>query len=396
MITDVFLISRLIARYLCGELSTEEEQALMEWVHASSDNKDLFHKLCSDGNWKNYIEQASLFNLSKAKQEMNACIQRKKRKIMWQKAYQSAAILLLPILIVSFALYYVSDKKIVAPATTPVAVMPQVQSIMPGGQKACLQLSTGAVIDLEQKDSSGLKEKDGTDILIADNQLKYQEAVYKENVAPLYNKIVVPQGGEYSVKLSDGTVVYINAMSSLKFPVQFSATERVVELDGEAFFDVQRNGTPFIVKTAQTQIEVLGTTFNICAYKGENTCATLVKGSIRISTERQSMLLSPSQQAIVEPNSKNITVNRVDADFYSSWYKGKIYFRDARLGDIMKNLSRWYNIQVSYGDSAASELRFGCYVNRHKEITPFLNHLKNTGKIRILQRGNKISFYSIN
>lgn len=394
MITDAFLISRLIARHLCGELTTEEEQSLMEWVGTSSENKELFDKICSDENWKHYIEQASRFDSAKAKQEMRTRILRKKRSIMWRKVYQSAAILLLPILIASLAIYYVSDKEIVAPATTPVAVMPKVQSIVPGGQKACLQLSTGAVVDLEQQNDSGLKEVDGTNILVADNRIKYQEAIYKENEASLYNTIVVPQGGEYSVKLSDGTIVYLNSMSSLRFPVQFLEDERIVELEGEAYFDVQRNGTPFIVKTFRTQIEVLGTTFNVCAYKGESTSATLVKGSIRISTEHESMLLSPSQQAVVQPDNDNITVSRVDTDFYSSWYKGKIYFRDTRLEDIMKNLARWYNIQISYGDSEVADLRFGCYVNRYKEITPLLNHLKKTGKVRILQRGNHISFYS--
>lgn len=396
MITDAFFISGLIARHLCGELDNEEKRFLKKWVDASFDNNKLFHKICSDNNWKHYVKQASYFDTNKAKKEIKVRILREKRKIIWRKIYQSAAILLLPVLITLLAIYYVRDKEIRAPANTPVAVMPKIQSIMPGGQKARLQLSTGAVVDLEQLGDSDLEEYDGTKILIADNRLKYQEAIYRNNHILLYNTIVVPQGGEYSVRLSDGTLVYLNSMSSLKFPVQFPSSKRIVELEGEAFFKVQRNGIPFIVKTSYSQIEVLGTSFNVCAYKGESTSTTLVKGSIRISTEHESMILLPSQQAVIQPDNGDIVVSKVDAHFYSSWYEGKIYFRDVRLEDIMKNLSRWYNIQIDYGDKEVAELRFGCYVNRHKEITPFLNHLKKTGKVRIVQRGTKIYFYSIN
>jgi ferric-dicitrate binding protein FerR (iron transport regulator) len=384
-----------MARYLCRDLSVDEEKVLMEWVEASPGNKDLFHKIVDNSNWKRYVEQASCFDLDKAKREMKARIVHERRKMIWRKIYQSAAILFIPALIASLVVYYVSDREVLAPAITPVAVMPKIQPVLPGDQKARLQLSTGAVVDLGQENNSELEE-DGTDILIADNRVKYQESIHKENNTLLYNTLVVPQGGEYSLELSDGTVVYLNAMSSLKFPVQFPEDKRIVELEGEAFFDVQKNGTPFIVKTPRTQIEVLGTTFNICAYNGESTYATLVKGTIRISTKNESMLLKPSQQAVIQQNSEKIAIHQVDVDFYSSWHKGKIYFRDTRLEDIMNALSRWYNIQVSYGDEEVANLRFGCYVNRRKEIAPFLNHLKSTGKVRVVQRGNKIYFYSIN
>lgn len=395
MIRDAFSISQLIARYLCNSLTAEEEQTLMEWVNASPANRELFDTVCSEDNWARYAKQASQFDVGQAKQELRRRLLRQKRKMVWQKVFRYAAILLIPAAMVTVAIYYVSDKEIIAPATTPVAVMPQVQPILPGGQKARLQLSTGDVVDLEQKKNLDVEETDGTSIKVINNRVNYQEVVYKENPAQLYNTLVVPRGGEYSVRLSDATVVHLNAMSTLRYPVQFSNDERVVELQGEAFFDVQRSGIPFIVKTPRATVEVLGTTFNISAYEGESTCATLVEGKIKISTDTESLVLRPSQQAVIQQHEENILVSEVDANFYSSWYQGKIYFRDASLKEIMKVLSRWYNIQVAYGDSRVGEQRFGCYVNRHKEITPLLRHLERTGKVRIVQRENKIWFYSI-
>ena len=167
-----------------------------------------------------------------------------------------------------------------------------------------------------------------------------------------------------------------------------------MELTGEAYFEVNKTGHPFIVSTQGMQIEVLGTTFNISAYPGEEYQATLVSGSVKVDTgEGQSLVLKPSQQASLIPGSGNIQVRTVDTAFYTSWVKGKINFKDQRLEDIMRTLSRWYNIEVDYSDEALKNLRFGCYVNRYEEIAPFLELLEATENIHVKINGKTIIFY---
>ena len=194
--------------------------------------------------------------------------------------------------------------------------------------------------------------------------------------------------------LPDGTKVWLNQSSVLKYPRAFEGKERHVYLDGEAYFEVNKTGHPFIVSTQGMQIEVLGTTFNISAYPGEEYQATLVSGSVKVDTgEGQSLVLKPSQQASLIPGSGNIQVRTVDTAFYTSWVKGKINFKDQRLEDIMRILSRWYNIEVDYSDEALKNLRFGCYVNRYEEIAPFLELLEATENIHVKINGKTIIFY---
>ena len=235
----------------------------------------------------------------------------------------------------------------------------------------------------------------GKQIQIDSTTLNYSAADGQVVLSALaYNKVEVPRGGEYTLVLNDGTKVHLNSMSSLRFPLAFEAGKREVELAGEAYFEVNKTGHPFIVSTQGMQIEVLGTTFNISAYPGEEYQATLVSGSVKVDTgEGQSLVLKPSQQASLIPGSGNIQVRTVDTAFYTSWVKGKINFKDQRLEDIMRILSRWYNIEVDYSDEALKNLRFGCYVNRYEEIAPFLELLEATENIHVKINGKTIIFY---
>lgn len=143
------------------------------------------------------------------------------------------------------------------------------------------------------------------------------------------------------------------------------------------------------------QVEVLGTTFNISAYPHEEYQTTLVNGSVKINTESgESRILKPSQQASFTPGNNSIQVRTVDTEFYTSWVKGKIHFKDQRLEDIMKTLSRWYDMKVIYADEKTKNIRFGCNVNRYAEITPFVQLLEQTEKVHVKIKDNTITFYN--
>ena len=183
-------------------------------------------------------------------------------------------------------------------------------------------------------------------------------------------------------------------MSSVRFPARFAKDVRMVELEGEAYFEVSRTGQPFMVKTKGMTVEVLGTSFNISAYEDEDCRTTLVSGSVRVRTEKgEAIVLKPSEQATVTRHGDGIEVRNVDTSFYTSWINGKINFRDQRLEDIMKTLGRWYDMDVIYTDKAAKDMRFGCYVNRYDNITPLVELLEQTGRVSVDVKGKTVRIF---
>lgn len=211
-----------------------------------------------------------------------------------------------------------------------------------------------------------------------------------------YSVIETPRGGECTVKLCDGTTVQLNSMSKITYPESFVGDARTVTLEGEAFFDVTSDTSkPFIVQTTNMDIEVLGTSFDISAYNDEPTSAVLVNGSVKLTADSgESIVLSPGQKATVTPSESSISIENVDTEFYTSWTKGKIYFKDERLEDIIKVLQRWYKFDVEYRNESIKDLRFGCYVNRCEDISIFIDLLETTGKIKTQKTHNNYIIYN--
>lgn len=206
---------------------------------------------------------------------------------------------------------------------------------------------------------------------------------------PVYAQVETLRGEEKMVLLPDGTQVHLNAMSRLVYPETFTGDQRRVELDGEAFFDVTKSDIPFIVSTPLMDIQVLGTVFNVSAYSGEEASAVLVEGSIKVTSgEEAGCVLTPGMMATITDDSDDIKVEHVDTQFYTSWTKGRIDFRDERLEDIMTTLSHWYDFEVKYANDAVKDLRFGCSVNRYETIEPFIDHMVKTGKVSVKKNNN--------
>lgn len=383
MINQDFYIAKLIARYLSKESTEEELTELTEWRKESAEHELLFHQICAEENIKRNTQKRNSFDVGNGWEGVQKKIQQHRFRYRILTICKYAAILILPLVIATIAIYQNSD------SNKPVAHF--TEQILPGSNKATLTLNNGKTIDLKSTSETELKENDGTTIQVDSTTLNYQLAQNSTTTKDIYNKVDIPRGGEYKLTLSDGTKVYLNSMSSLRFPVQFTQDTRLVELQGEAYFEVSKTGQHFIVKTNDMEIEVLGTTFNISAYAEEEYQATLVNGSVRIRTaDGTNRILKPSEQACVTPGSNEINVRVVDTAFYTSWINGKINFKDQRLEDIMKSLSRWYDMEVIYTDEKAKDVRFGCNINRYSEITPFVNLLEKTGKVSIDVEGKTI------
>lgn len=389
MIKQDFYLANLIARYLSGEITPEETIKLTAWREESTAHETLFKKICDEENQKRHFRQSTAFNPASGWKKVEKRIKRNHNRSRYITMVSYAAAILLPVLFVGISMKFtspvsLSDKQVIA------------QSILPGESKAILTLDNGRTIHINKEARSLLEEIDGVRVRMDSAGLNYRATSQTtEKNKPVYNKVETPRGGEYALQLSDGTKVHLNAMTSLHFPVTFDNGPRKVTLEGEAYFEVRQTGQPFVVCTQGMQVEVLGTTFNVSAYPQEEYQTTLVNGSVKVNTETgESCILKPSQQAGVSPGNSNIQIRTVDAGFYTSWVKGKIHFKDRRLEDIMRILSRWYDMEVVFINEKIKDLRFGCNVDRYSEITPFVRLLEETQRVHVKINNKTITFYN--
>jgi transmembrane sensor len=224
------------------------------------------------------------------------------------------------------------------------------ETIIPGGNKAVLTLASGQKIILNDAATGEIARQSGISITKTDDgQIVYSIAA--EDGEILQNTISTPKGGQYRVILPDGTNVLLNAASSLIYPTAFRGAERLVQLNGEAYFEVAKNkNMPFRVKSGQQTVEVLGTHFNINAYEDENSIkTTLVEGAVKVSSSSGSSLIAPGQQAVFSREGNGAIFRRnVNIDKEIAWKDGMFSFENDDVKSVMRSIARWYNVDVSY------------------------------------------------
>lgn len=268
--------------------------------------------------------------------------------------------------------------------------------IVPGSNKAILKLDDGTRINLEDSDEEILLQ---SGYLIT--KTKNGKLVYGENKSPNddskgvhYNTIETPKGGQYQVVLPDGTKVWLNAFSSLKFPTAFKGKERNVELIGEAYFEVAKNEKqPFIVNTGREIVRVLGTHFNINSYRDEKLSkTTLVEGKVKISlavdsAEMNSLILNPGEQSI--NNSKRLEIITTDVQESLAWKNGEFMFNNDDIESVMRKISRWYDVEVIYPQAIKNSRIWGS-VSRFEDISEVLKTIELTGSIHFKVEGRRV------
>lgn len=265
-------------------------------------------------------------------------------------------------------------------------------AISPGGNKATLTLSNGKVISLQTARNGQLAEVSGVKITKTKNgQLVYS---VNEGASPVstQNTISTPKGGQYLLILPDGTKVWLNAASVLKFPTAFSGmSERKVVLSGEAYFEVAKLKTPFVVMTDKQKVQVLGTHFNINAYLDEQqTKTTLLEGSVRVSSLKtgNEVMLSPGQEANLKRDDLN--VQKADIERNTDWKNGIFMFKNESLEGIMRKIGRWYNVEIVYEPYAPRKETFSGIVSRYDNVNKVLRRLELTGAVSFKIQGRKI------
>ena len=380
-----FKVAEWIAASLAGKLTEEEERGLAEWRESSGRNRRLYERILDEENRRLKKEQFDSF-CREIGWEGYRMKQRRERRSAggWIRLVRYAAVLLIPLCV---ALYLWKGQ------TGDKSVLPVMAShvIEPGGAKASLILSTGDVVDLASI-SGAIRVGEGMVIQNRGNLLSYQDTTDVTGADSLvYNEVSVPKGGEYQLMLSDGTLVYLNSMTRIRYPVKFSGNTRDVELEGEAYFEVARNEEkPFIVKTACYDVTVLGTQFNITAYRDEEwTSTTLVHGAVAISGKgiAGSKRLRVDERFVLDKATGKVSVEKVDVSYYTAWKDGKFRFRDVRLEEIMRVVERWYDVTVEYDGDEVKDFRFGFNMSRHETIEPLLRIFELNGKVKIDRNG---------
>lgn len=271
--------------------------------------------------------------------------------------------------------------------------------VLPGGNKATLTLAGGKKISLTDAGQGELFEQSGISISkTGDGQLVYQisEDAVQIGGETSYNTVETPRGGQFQVNLPDGSRVWLNAATVIRFPLSFrDLKERRVELKGEAYFEIEKDAQkPFIVHSDGQLIKVLGTQFNVSSYADEPTVkTTLLEGSIKLEMlnahGKDSRILKPGQQAQTSSKADEIQVLSVDVQAEISWKNGFFSFEDAPIELIMKQISRWYDVEVIYKDNLAGKTVWGS-ITRYSNVSKVLSILEKTGKIHFRMEGRRI------
>ena len=388
-------VAYLIAGYIKQSLTEKEHDELDDWVAASDDNNRLFGELTDEKNIEVVLSKMKKFNPGEAYQDLRQRLglPPEKTKVSKLWTYAVAASVLLA---VSIAVYYFSYQPSNSSKAPVIAATEQ--DIGPGGSKATLRLSDGAVVDLESTAAGPIKNETGITIhKSADGELSYT-ALTQTATSVKYNTLTTPNGGMFKIILSDGTTVWLNAASSLKYPVAFTGKQRVVELTGEGYFEVASSVSlktnekrPFIVKTGNTAIEVLGTHFNINAYENEGSIkTTLLEGSVRMygDEENQAKVLKPGQQGILTPDGTFTVSDNTNTDQVIAWKEGLFKFKDTDIKMIMRQVERWYNVPVVYDGKVNGH--FNATISRNVPVSKLLHYLQLTGHVQFKVGENKI------
>lgn len=263
--------------------------------------------------------------------------------------------------------------------------------IVPGASGATLTLSDGKKIRLSEVTKGELANEAGVRVLKMDDGSLMYEVHGKGSGINKSNVLTTNKGETYRVKLPDGTMVWLNAASSIIYPSSFARLkQRSVELSGEAYFEVAKDKShPFIVKTARQNVEVLGTHFNVNAYPDENLVkTTLLEGSVKVSTSNRSQLIKPGEQLVLSEKNE-LTVTALDAGMTIAWKNDEFMFDDEGIEQVMNTIARWYNIDVVYRGAKPVE-RFGGSISRFDEVVKVLKMLQRTGAVHFDIRGRTI------
>lgn len=373
------IIQQIIKKYLANECSQDEKDLLENWYLNTAKNATDPLDLPDY-----FAVQSEILNNLKKQQGRDKTIS------AW---WLSAAAVVLVTLAAGFYFYINSNPPSTQQKEKKIIFA---QEINPGENKAYLTLSNGKRITLTDNADEELATQAGIKVTkTRDGQLVYTSiGGNTKSGSNLFNKIEAPTGGQYQLVLPDGTKIWLNSATSLKYPVSFDGLkERKVELNGEAYFEVAHlSSKPFLVVTNKQTITVLGTHFNVNAYTDEPTTKTsLLEGSVKISTQKDAnpQLLKPGQQAILKED--RIHLKNVDVQQTIAWKNGDFVFNGENLQGLMREIARWYNVEIIYKGEIPSSTGFVSTISRKKKITEILKAIELNQNVKFKIEGREVT-----
>ena len=389
-------IRELFNRLFRGELTPGEKEILAEWIQESGEEEE-FTALMQQ-SWQNFESHQSL-PADKADQLLVSILHMGKKQesagavlvpmeqaipIRRRRRYGVIAAAVLLVLIGAGILFQPSHSPAPAKMAQKTDVAP------PSVSNAILTLGNGKKIVLDSASNGELTTQGKTDIVkLGDGQIAYKAKGTAES--NIYNTITVPRGSRIAtLTLSDGTKVWLNAGSSLTYPVLFTGSERKVSVTGETYFEVAPHaGKPFIVTKGSTEVAVLGTHFNVNAYEDEaDMKITLLEGAVKVSSGQEKALLAPGQMAVFHPGESVKVLHEADLEQVMAWKNGQFNFTDVNISTVMRELSRWYGVEVQYQEEVKE--KFYMETDRNTNVSNVLKILETTGGVHFHITGDKI------
>jgi len=358
--------------------TTEEEEILLNiWLSSHSSHRKYYDDAIR------YYSNGTQFANSPA--ELKKALKKIHRKTGIHSPYLNSQIIAITSIAASILILIYFQFLRTGNNPEPQKIEQLAQSIVPGSNKAVLVLADGTEHDLSSGINAVINEE-GSEIKNSGNKLEYTSKSAQATETK-YNTLKIPRGGEYFLVLADGTKVWLNSETTLRFPVQFESDVRRVELTGEAYFEVSRNeNVPFIVNSGDQRVKVLGTQFNISSYPdNQSILTTLVEGSVEVSLEgnpAEKTMLKPSEQSYLSRNESQILKRNVDVAQYVAWKDGRFVFQDQMLEDIMKTLSKWYDVQVVFANEDDKKLRFTGNLERYIDFSNILGKIERTNEVK--------------
>lgn len=363
----------LLEGYRKGTLNHEQRNAFERLLHSDDAKQELHEQLDAS------LQAVSPIEADATQAYVYTQIDTTGRSVISLRRWWWAAASILVLLAVGF-LYWTQITH--QPGTTRVA------DIQPGGNGAVLTLADGSKVVLDSLGNGVVATQNGVKVVMQNGQLSYSG----EGSGPLaYNTMSTPKGRMFQLILPDGSKAWLNAASTLRYPVRFSGKERVVEVSGEVYFEIARNSVqPFRVEiNNKITVEVLGTSFNINAYENERSSyATLLEGSVRVLHGKASKILKPGQQMQITTAGLKV-IHNVDADKVMAWKNGLFNFEGAAFEDVMRQLERWYNIEVVY-ETKPPAIRFVGEMDKNLSLNDLLEILKKSNVHFRVEEGRKL------
>jgi transmembrane sensor len=382
-------LALLIRKHLDQTLTSEEAVEMESLRREAPDHDSWFDNLSEPDELVMGLNEIDSVNVDRGWERLQAAMKEHEQPSTTRtipNRWKLAAVLTGVMMISGILLWQLAGNGKSAPSPTPAEQLTEL--IKPGQDKAYLILADGSEILLDSAGNGSLVIQGNMQVMKQGDVLSYKKA--DQQASPVYNTIRTPKGGQFKIELSDGSRVLLNAASSLRFPTTFSGDQRIVELSGEAYFEVRSDAAhPFTVSIGSLKVDATGTRFNINAYPDEaGILTTLAEGSVRVRSNNSDVSLKPEQEVFTEPNGTMSPVRSADLETRLAWTNGKFIFNAADVPSIMRQICRWYDVEVSYSGPVKGETFTGM-VSRQSDISRVLR-IMEAGGIKFRIEKNKI------